>query len=239
MGGMEHYAFNVIVVNKDHYIISSGAGFASPEGARALIDAGLNMTEEEFQQNSESDKYLNVLGLKRAKDNEAFDAEFGTYYNVYNINNNMSMTVDCPGMKQVVVDSNLKILQSNRWVGEFYIVPEGTEKVSVTIHTEKGFNASKANMVHNSDYELLSFKKAIRDKNDYTFELELGESYWQNSFTFYASDELGSITMDSYIGVIFFLSDNAVNKYFESMTNNYHHDFNWHIEEIPEEVPAE
>ena len=228
---------NVILVNKNHYIVSCGFGIGSPEGARKLFDWALNMTEEDFQHYSEQNRYNS--GSKGPEDYNAFQAETNTYYHSYNIKNDLSMTIDCPGMKQVVVDSNLKILQCNEWVGEFYMLPEGAEKLSVTIHTGKGFNAGKAHMVHNSNYESISFKKAARNKSDYTFELELGQWYLENSFTFYASDELGNATKDSYIGVQFFRSEDDLEQYFEDMKRNYHHDFIWHIEEIPEEVPAE
>ena len=36
---------NVILVNKNHYIVSCGFGIGSPEGARKLFDWALNMTE--------------------------------------------------------------------------------------------------------------------------------------------------------------------------------------------------
>lgn len=228
---------NVIVVNKDHYIISCNSGIDSPGGARDLIDWGLNMTEEQFQKYSERNMYKFASG--KAEDYNAFQAEVYTYYYSYNLKNDLSMTIDCPGMKRVAVDSNLKILQCNAMVGEFYILPESAEKATVTIHTGKGFNAGKAHMVHNSDYESISFKKAAKNKADYTFELELGQWYLENSFTFYASDELGSATKDSYIGVQFFRSEDDLNQFFEDMKRNYHHEFTWHIEDIPEEAPAE
>ncbi len=220
-----------ILVKKGGMVVYSDIGVNTPARVRALLEEGLALTDEDIQKYVEmSEEYgsLSVLSGYADDWNEQVKADLQCYVHVYNIMNNMALQVDSPGIKKIVVDDNLKILQCNEMAGEFYIVPENAQ-VSVTVKTEKGFKSNKATVFDWDTWEYTPFKKAKKDKDDYIFEFSM-ENTARKHYTYFASENIDMVTRDSYVGLVCLNSEEEAKRYFEKVEKEYGYQFPWHVE---------
>ena len=222
-----------LLVNKEHYAIRI-YNLDSPARIRYKLDKYLNMSNEEFKENAES--AVRALGVPRVDDYETFLPISRCYYNAYNVKNDLSLTVECEGIKKIIVEDNLHIIQGNEDVGEFYIIPDETDHLKVTVHTLKGFKANKALMKSNTDFTETPFSKATRNKNDYTFDIDVNG--WAASYSFYTTPSLGYVSTDSHVGFYCFKSEDDAESYFSDRGEQYYCSFPWHIE-TPDEEKAD
>lgn len=221
------------VINKDHYVLQFDF-LDTPNTVRYTLDTALGMTPEKFKE--EAERGIGYGASRMGENIQDFYRIVSILQHPYNINGNMSLTVECDGLQRIVVEDNLNMLQGNDKVGEFYLVPQDTDHLKVTVHTEKGFKDNKAYMVNNMDFNETPFRKAVKNKNDYTFEVELGEG--TNTYSFYASDRyFSSITKDSYVGFCCFRSTKEASAFFNTRANWYKCSLPWHVAE--EEIATE
>ena len=224
-----------ILVKKDGTAIYSGGGGNTPERMRAMLEAGLKMTDEEVQQNVQMKKEkgyafdLDTAQFSVNDWNNQVKAYLESFAHVYNIKNNMALQVESPGIKKIVVEDNLKVLQCSEMAGEFYIVPEENAQVSVTVKTEKGFKSGKSSVFDWDTWEYTPFRKAKKDKDDYTFEFSM-ENTARKHYTYFASENIDMVTRDSYVGLVCLNSEEEAKRYFEKMEKEYDCQFPWHVE---------
>ena len=225
------------VINKDHYILEFEC-LDTPSCVRYTLDTALGMTPDEYKVSAEEGlSFVAYRGKEKLQD---FDSMKNLLRHYYNIKGDMSLTVECDGLRRIVVEDNLNMLQSNDKVGEFYIVSDNADHMTVTVHARKGLDVDKAHMFNKNDWSETPFRKAKKSKNDYTFELELVAG--ANLFSFYASDDsFASLTKDSYVGVCCFTSNEEAKKFFSNRARQYKCSIPWHVAEegeIVEELPA-
>ena len=213
-----------ILVGKNGQVLYSFSGSQSPGELRNLLDWGLSLTDADKAQMAATQTEFYPTG---EADNKTW-AKLNCYAYVYNMMNNMTLQVSGPDVRRIVVDDNLRILQCNDHVGEFYIAPRGTT-LQVTVTTDKNVNPRKAYMCSLYDWENKNpFSKAKSGKNQYTFQIVTETS--PDGRLFAASGDIGSITEDSQIGFMCFFSEEEAERYFSTQGAFYGCSFPWHVE---------
>ena len=223
----------LILINRNYDVLYSHGMSLDQYNLRRLLDWGLNMTEEELQQYYSMEiPYLftpHGSDISRKESNHIRN-EIRCLSSVYNLKNNMSLTVKCPGLRRIIVDENLKYLESSQLVGEFFLAPSDASHLTVTVHTDKEFNPGKANMF-SWGFTKTPFREAKKNGNDYIFEIELPDDV-PAEYSFYASDDYGVINKDSYVGFYCFRSMEDAEWQFKDWEKQYDCEFPWHVEKI-------
>lgn len=236
-----------LLIDKDATVIYSWNGTDDPYELEALLDWGLSLTQEKKEWYISENVIAGASGKEKKEAADPIEKKQrkayvkGAFF-AYNLKNDMSLDVAGESVSRIVFDTNLDILKFVELTGDFYIVPEGTP-FSVTVKTEKGFKPGKAFMTavnfssagafaFNNGWgnvgEDVPFKKAKKEKNDYTFEL-VGE-YANTFYYFLESGDLESVTKDSIVGLHTFSSKEEAEDYFNKCAEVFGYEFKWHVE---------
>lgn len=213
-----------ILVGKNGQVLYSNTGCTDPDAVRNLLDWGLSLSEADYQRLAAEGTEYYPTGSNDYKT----QAELNCYAFIYNMMDNMSLEVNGPDVRRIVVDDNLKIVQCNTLCGEFYIAPRGTA-LEVTVTTDHSVNPGKAYMCNFLYFEDKTFfKKAKNGKNRYTFEVVTDTS--PDGRLFAASGDFGSTTLDSHIGFLCFFDESEAERYFCNLETQYGVSIPWHVE---------
>lgn len=204
---------------------------AQPDGLRRMLDDMLNLTDEQYEHLDETELDWYSSEIKPNSDEEKqLGLDHNYKYNIYNIRDNMNLTVGGEGVIPVVIDEGLEMLKKTEMVGQFYLVKNSSHMVTATIETTEPFLANKANTEYfdpeKEDYVIKYFSKAKKGKNTYVFEIPVGTGpTW--------FDEKSSADRNRYscVGFYTFMNKADINMYFKEIERRHGYTVKWHLGE--------
>ena len=221
-----------VVVGRDATVLYSPfeTSEALIDGMTRMIDDMLAMTEEQYQNLSAADldEYYSALDLDSEEGKQFLLAHHHKYY-LYNIRDDMKLTVEGNGLTPVVVDENLDLVEKTELVGQFYVMRSRKEPFTATVETTKVFKAGKAYACtfdpEKSDDVRIPFSKAKRNGNAYVFEIPNTDEpvyFLEKSDT--ARNRYGSVAFRV------FRSKEEASRYFKEIGSKYGYKVTWHLE---------
>lgn len=226
------YPFTV-VVGKNGTILYSPfeTDEAQPDGLKCMLDDMLNLTDEQYEHltETEAEWYSSEIKPNSAEEKQ-LRLDHNYKYNIYNIRDNMNLTVGGEGVIPVVIDEGLDLLMKTEQVGVFCLVKNQSRTVTATVETTEPFLANKANIEYydpdKDEYVTKYFSRAKQGKNTYVFEIPVGTgAYW-----FYEKSDTAR-NRYSYVGFYVFMNKADIAGYFSEIERRHGYTVKWHLGE--------
>ena len=204
---------------------------AQLDGLRRMLDDMLSLTDEQYEHLAETDlDWYNTQVPYNSDEQKQIYLDYGHNFYIYNIRDNMNLTVSGEGVVPVVIDEGLELLKKTEMVGQFYLVKNSSHMVTATIETTEPFLANKANTEYydpeKEDYVIKYFSKAKKGKNTYVFEIPVG-----TGVTWF--DEKSSADRNRYscVGFYTFMNKADIASYFREIERRHGYTVKWHLGE--------
>ena len=204
---------------------------AQLDGLRRMLDDMLSLTDEQYEHLAETDlDWYNTQVPYNSDEQKQIYLDYGHNFYIYNIRDNMNLTVSGEGVVPVVIDEGLELLKKTEMVGQFYLVKNSSHMVTATIETTEPFLANKANTEYydpeKEDYVIKYFSKAKKGKNTYVFEIPVG-----TGVTWF--DEKSSADRNRYgcVGFYTFMDKADIASYFKEIERRHGYTVKWHLGE--------